>query len=694
MHVRLAEIEVMRSTLDESIIGVFRYDQDARERRGSLVLFVEITATQYIYERLLDVINTSIEQARYLVSAIDTDPMARFEKIVERVNNSVAQFAEQEGSQISWNRLNLFLLQYGDEHLCFSGIGQVMNIFLQRQADESYRSFDLFGSLEQLPQPDPAKLFSSLVCGDIHVGDMLFIGTLNFQRLREQLRLKERLLGHAPVAAATDIREAIEETDIPDDFVAILLAAVTAPAPIATETPSEDTSENGENSPSTASVQEMYDTEQFLQEALEPTLLPSSGRSQKTKKDPHPTLVERTKQWAAEHIERSSSVIAQSLSVTSLRGMHAGHGKRVNPEKQKKTALAIGGALLIIGLIFGAQRYRVTRAESALWNSVYDQATEKRDRAEASLVATNEDRARKEVTEAFQLVNGLNQSTDERKASKDKLLASLEQIRSRLRKERRVDQPSMLFEDASIPENALSGLVLLGNAVYTVRADTNTILKIDTSSKAVTPIPGPADTSLRLVGNGQTSPIFLSNDLGLFDLRNGAVRELTFTAKKASSTEAVVGYGSRLYTLDPVGNMIWRYSSNGNGFGGEAKYVADGTPSLAAAKTIAIDSSLYVGFSTGEIRKYTAGTQDTWSPTRVDPAFKNVTHLWTEADSPVIAVLDQSNKRLVLLEKNGAVREQILSSAFVAPKAVWGNIAKKQLYVLDGRRILTFDFSS
>src|SRR5438034_385180 len=119
---RIAEIEVAKSLTDDKIAGVFRFETQGRMKPGpTLIIVADIQSSLYAYERLLDVLNSTAEQARYLASQMDQDPLGRFEKLVQRLNEAVAGFTEQEATPLNWNRINVFALELSDDHLCFTG---------------------------------------------------------------------------------------------------------------------------------------------------------------------------------------------------------------------------------------------------------------------------------------------------------------------------------------------------------------------------------------------------------------------------------------------------------------------------------------------------------------------------------------------------------------------------------------------
>jgi hypothetical protein len=103
---RIAEIEVSKSPTDEKILGIFRFEGAGQSKKGnSLVILAEVASTLYAYERLLDVINATAEQAKHLVAAVEQDPVARFEKLIQRLNDAVATFLEGEPTPLAWNRV-------------------------------------------------------------------------------------------------------------------------------------------------------------------------------------------------------------------------------------------------------------------------------------------------------------------------------------------------------------------------------------------------------------------------------------------------------------------------------------------------------------------------------------------------------------------------------------------------------------
>jgi len=128
------------------------------------------------------------------------------------------------------------------------------------------------GSLEQPVQSDPEKLFASIVCGDIGIGDVLIAGTQNLERLRGDLRLADRLSTLPPVTAAMEIQQDLEKRNIPDDFVAVIVASYevkpsNAQLPLRLE-------EDAPKETPTSSITRLRETEAEATQHLSPVISP------------------------------------------------------------------------------------------------------------------------------------------------------------------------------------------------------------------------------------------------------------------------------------------------------------------------------------------------------------------------------------------------------------------------------------
>ncbi|MDO8583660.1 MAG: hypothetical protein Q7R83_00580 [bacterium] len=696
-HFRLAEIEVSKSTLDEKIIGIFRYESEMKTRKAPIfVLLVECDSNAYVYEQLLDVLNNAAEQARRLTVHFDGDPMARFEKVIQRLNEALSTFVETAATPIAWNRVNIFALELCEGHLCFCGVGHLTNVFLQRQNDGAFRSFDLFGSLEQPVEPNPKKVFSSLVCGDMNPGDVLFAGTQNLERLRGELRLTDRLGTLPPVTAAVEIQQEIESREIPDDFAGLIIACVELPKSAAAFVEEEPLKEK-----STTSVQKMQEEEQAAEAFLSPTISPVTKSG---KKITFTSLLESGRgaianAWSS-FIQRMkkprTKPLRDPVTLASLRGMNAGVGTFMT-RKRKLTLLA--GGLVIVAAIVGTFVYRAAKksaAEQAMWNASYDQAVDRKNRAEADLVYGNEAHALRLVNEATELLKQLDEKTNARKTAKDDLVNELAQVQTKLKHQTVVEHPTEIFSlpTNTTPDQAPRHLALVKNNLYLVDVAGSAVVGVNPDTKEVKRIGLTSDENhVTTMTAGANGPLLLTatGTLLAADPVSGKVKTIALGSKNAQGINSMLVYNKRLYALDPAKNMIWKYGASGDGFGAEATYLKQTNSALAESSAVTIDSNVYVGFKNGKMTRYLSGVEEVWAPNVIEPPLASVASLWTAPDTDRLIVADTAGKRIVVFRKDGQLISQITSPDFQGPVSVTADVTLKKIYVLDGLKVFSVD---
>lgn len=695
-QLRIAEIEVHRSPLDEKILGLFRYESDGRGKRSpSLVILTEISSTLYVYEQLLDALNAAAEQTRQLMSAVETDPIARFEKFIQRINEQIALFLQTEPSQLTWNRVNIFLIEISDEHLCLSGIGRLSNLLLQKQEDGSYRSFDLFGSLEQPAEVDPQKPFGALICGELHPGDMLFAGSSNFERLRSELEIAQRLKTLPPVTAALEIQQAVERAEIPDDFAGVVIARVEVSQPAAAELKPTDP---GPSEQSTSSVERMLAEEEVTQTMLGPAIPPLAQAIQKhlhwkTRIQERLATIQTggvkalLKKW-----NNSRAALQDPIARASLRSMSAGHGSFIT-QKHKRIATLIVGVLLVatIGTLWYRHAQR-SAAEQLAWNQAYDQATEQKNRAEADLVYGNEESSARLLKSAETILTSLDEKTSGRAQAKQSLAGSLQELKAKLKREQAVEHPA---EVLTLPEGAgpITLLTWQNGSVYTFDKTSHAILAFDPESRITKRIDWPTDVGEpEIAASASDAILFVNGERKAFRLqpKTNALTPLPFNTVKSAHIASSVVYGARFYTLDPTSNMIWRYSL-GSTIGSETTYLKQNSDALGNAVGMAIDASVYVAFSDGRLVRYLSGTQETWNAQEVDPPLQHISAIWTTADADRLVVVDPVGKRVIVFRKDGKLVAQITSKDFVEPRSIAGDEKNRKLYISDGERIFALE---
>ncbi len=117
-------------------------------------------------------------------------------------------------------------------------------------------------------------------------------------------------------------------------------------------------------------------------------------------------------------------------------------------------------------------------------------------------------------------------------------------------------------------------------------------------------------------------------------------------------------YQGNIYILDQ-NNQIHKYVAGSSGFGRSDYFQT--SPDISKAVSMAIDGSVWVLYSTGDVSKYTRGESDGLKISGIDQPFNNPTKIATNIDTENVYVLDKGNSRIVTLDKEGAFKSQYVA---------------------------------
>jgi hypothetical protein len=165
----------------------------------------------------------------------------------------------------------------------------------------------------------------------------------------------------------------------------------------------------------------------------------------------------------------------------------------------------------------------------------------------------------------------------------------------------------------------------------------------------------------------------------------------TFLGTPPSETvKAVDSFEGRFYILDE--SQIWRYEPRNDAYPDQPeRYFTDPTSVLLGGTVdMVIDGSIYVLRADGTVSKFLRGEPQSFEVRGVPGGFSQPVALAvdTESRSGVMYVADRGNKRVVVLEPDGAFRAQFhAEGAFDDLEALVVNEAAGRLYVFSGGRL-------
>ena len=147
---------------------------------------------------------------------------------------------------------------------------------------------------------------------------------------------------------------------------------------------------------------------------------------------------------------------------------------------------------------------------------------------------------------------------------------------------------------------------------------------------------------------------------------DGGSKKIISRSKQWTAPTHIVAYGSNLYILDPSAGQVFRYASTDNGYE-ESEYFRS-EADLNGAKSMAIDGSIYIGFSS-RVLKFTSGLQDGFNP-QFGTDKITIQSLVTSADLDGLYVWDTSQGQVQVLGKNGAFQQQVANDILKKASAI------------------------
>lgn len=188
--------------------------------------------------------------------------------------------------------------------------------------------------------------------------------------------------------------------------------------------------------------------------------------------------------------------------------------------------------------------------------------------------------------------------------------------------------------------------------------------------------------------------LIMDNSRRLIAARFGqAPRLLTVRDAQAWGSVDELAYAAgNLYVLDGEENQVWRYLPTESGFDSEREPMLPSTD-LEQAVELAVADATYVLLADGAILRFQGDTAQMLTPAGIDQPIESPGSLTLIAESAGagqgtqvnrVLVVDQRNKRIVVLSPDGVFRQQLKSPTFTDLRALAVDEPNNLLYVLVG----------
>ena len=212
---------------------------------------------------------------------------------------------------------------------------------------------------------------------------------------------------------------------------------------------------------------------------------------------------------------------------------------------------------------------------------------------------------------------------------------------------------------------------------------------------------------LYLLGNNQASPlvdftdgltmadwtennkIILGNNAGylIYNLTDNTSQAFAFN-KSAGNTQVqdVAIFTNNLYVLDTNNSQIFKYPGRGQAFSNGQTWLKENID-LSNAASFTIDGDIYLINNSGQISKLRAGYKEVFNYHQPYPALGAKATIKTFANSNYLYMIDPDNQRVIILDKEGTIKDQYTSPKFDQLADLAINADESGIYLLNGSRV-------
>lgn len=348
-------------------------------------------------------------------------------------------------------------------------------------------------------------------------------------------------------------------------------------------------------------------------------------------------------------------------------------------------------ACLVFAGSLATMRYRREQVKAQeSFNNLTLAVQQKKDAAEASIIYHDTATALTLLKEAQQLMDQFP-LTEEAATKKEVFSAGITDTLFKLQKMVQTT-PEQLVDLTTLNKAAAAQKVIRIDDTLLVFGEHDSVLyKFDLNSKELTAVNHDGIQKLRGANTPkeQDTAVFISGEQSLAgyqkDTSSLIAKDISFPVENAHIIDAFV-YNVRLYTLEKNTNQIYKHSKTQTGYDKGTAWLKSSIDASQAV-SLAIDGDMFVLHADGAIKKYTRGEEQPFSTSGIEPSLSHPSMIWTYNEVNNIYILEPTNKRLVVLDKNGKLIQQYSADAWKGPTGMVIDEPGKTAYILDQNRI-------
>lgn len=256
--------------------------------------------------------------------------------------------------------------------------------------------------------------------------------------------------------------------------------------------------------------------------------------------------------------------------------------------------------------------------------------------------------------------------------------------------------PLTLFYDMELmKKGAYATSVVLSGTILVVGDENGvSVFRMDIATKKTEIVAGGA----HIAGVSSVS----QHGNSIYMLTSSGIMATNYLDKKTSivvpkndawgSVSSLISFGGNLYLLDTTKSRIWKYTAVEKGFSDIREYLnADTLPDFSGATNMTIDGTVWVGSKQGKIFKFVQGQEETFVPIGVEPELGADLLVYVTDENKNMYVLDRSNNRVVVLDKDGNYLSQYRFIGGSNIRSFVVSEEQKKIFILADGKIYSID---
>lgn len=279
---------------DANIIGsafVVKPEKTLANRLGVIFGVVEIYNLNDIFvDRILDAIS-DLKTEYYLPPFDNKTPERRFEEALTRTNRRISAAISESVHPVDLRNLRLVMGLTLGSKVYLSHTGRSQALFFRQKKDGSLLILNILDTGEERPKPEPEKVFSNIISGEITPRDTLLLCNNEFLSLVSQNELGEMLSSTTVEEGSKKLETVLHSQPLKSNYYSVLLKSADLPSTAAAATPATtaDSKQRIANTPVASrqsqltpkeskpqsSINELLYTQVRTEQYLTPSLMPA-----------------------------------------------------------------------------------------------------------------------------------------------------------------------------------------------------------------------------------------------------------------------------------------------------------------------------------------------------------------------------------------------------------------------------------